>query len=143
MTLRIMSMKRLRLFPAVFALAGCGDWSRPSAPPAPCQGEIDVVVTQTPVRFHWLPACGISRLTVTTVEASPLDEHVVWGWTVPEQRPVGPTILYGQTPDEASVWTSPEALEVGREYRVTVMQTVGEDVRVASGTRTFRWFLPD
>jgi hypothetical protein len=72
-----------------------------------------------------------------------MDERAVWGWTVPEQRPVGPTILYGHSPDEATVWMSPEPLDAGREYRVTVIQTVGEDVRVASGARTFRWFLPD
>jgi hypothetical protein len=96
-----------------------------------------------PVRFHWLPACGISALTVSTVEASSVDQRAVWGWTVSEQYPVGPDIVYGFSPDGATVWAEPEQLEVGREYRVNIVYTVGGDVMVASGTRTFRWYPPD
>lgn len=136
-------MKRAR-GPSYYVLAllvGCID---STAPPRPCDGDIGLIaITTTPVRFGWSPACGVSSLTVTTVEASPVDERVVWGWTVPEQEPVGPTIIYGANPRDAAVWAPAEPLDVGTEYRVTVMHTVGGDVVVASGTTTFTWFPPD
>jgi hypothetical protein len=136
-----MTDKRLRfLSVTLVVLLGCGD---STAPPPPCEGAIDVRAGSFPLQFSWLPACGISALTVTTVAASPIDERVIWGWTVSEQHPVGPGIVYGFSPDGADVWAEPEELGMGTEYRVLVRYTVGGDVVVASGSRTFYLFLPD
>ena len=135
-----MHMRSRFLTFSLAVLLGCED---STAPPPPCEGAIDVRAGSMPMQFSWLPACGISGLTVTTVEASPIDERVVWGWTVSEQFPVGPRIIYGFSPDGATVWAEPEQLEIGPQYRVEVRYTIGGDVVVASGSRTFYWYLPD
>lgn len=61
----------------------------------------------------------------------------MWGFSVPERYPLGPGIRYGEAPTGASVWTPAQPLQAGTTYRVSVMLTVGLDVAVASGTRTF------
>jgi len=123
----------------------CLSCSDATAPPAPCSGPLTVVVASSsqPI-LKWSPTCGASELSVTRVPANSSEvERVVWGFTVSEQSPVGPGIVYGVSPKNATVWTAPEVLDVGRTYRVTVAYTVGGDVVVGSGTATFVWFPPD
>jgi len=67
----------------------------------------------------------------------------MWGFTVSEQAPLGPAIVYGENPKSAQVWTEPKPLSVGARYRISVMYTVGGDGMVASGMTTFIWFPPD
>jgi hypothetical protein len=119
----------------------CHDATAPA--PSPCVGSIEVgVLTTTQPTFTWSPQCGISALTVTTVSAIP-EEEVMWGFTVSEQAPLGPAIVYGTNPRGANVWTQPKHLSVGKTYRITVTYTVGGDALVASGATTFTWFPPD
>lgn len=126
---------------ALACAIACGE---STAPPPACDGAINISVAITlPPRFDWSPACGVSSVSVATVEPSPLDERVVWGFAVPEQRPIGPPVVYGARPSGATVWTGPEPLEVGKQYRVSVMYTIGGDGVAASGERTFTWFPPD
>jgi hypothetical protein len=117
--------------------------SESTAPPAPCDGPIDVLVGDTPVRFQWFPGCGVSAVTVVEVAGGGGNGRVIWGFTVPEDSPVGSGIRYGTAPEGANVWHAAESLEVARTYRVTVMMTVGGDAVVASGTATFANFPPD
>jgi len=67
----------------------------------------------------------------------------VWSFTVSEQSPVGPGVVYGKSPRGATVWAGPESLAVSKMYHVAVTYTVGGDVAVASGGATFTWFPPD
>jgi hypothetical protein len=131
--------RRLSLIVIVGAISCNG----PTSPPSPCNGTIEVsAITTTPVRFSWNPACGISELVVSTESALP-EVASVWGFSVSEQNPVGPDVVFGVKPRGATEWTSPDPLEVGRVYRVTVRYTVGRDAVVAQGQRAFVWFPPD
>lgn len=96
------------------------------------------------LRFSWSPACGMSSLSVTEVR-DPLSSfmNVVWAFNVPENAPVGPGILYGSAPRNATVWAGPQALEVGTQYEVTVLYTVGGDVVSARGSAVFTWYPLD
>ena len=115
---------------------------RDATAPDPCNGTIEVAVAATAEpNFTWSPRCGISALAVTAV--AQIEEEVMWGFTVSEQAPVGPAIIYGHNPKGADVWTGPKPLSVGKTYRVHVAYTVGGDVLVASGSTTFTWFPPD
>ena len=127
---------------AAFGLLACSD---ATDPPAPCDGDIEVsVAAQSAPRFAWMPACGISQLSVASIpEAAGEPERTVWGFTVSERSPIGPAVTYGANPPRATVWTAPEPLEIGKVYRVEVAYTVGGDVLAASGEATFTWFPPD
>ena len=118
-------------------VAGCEGGS--SLAPEPCKGNVEVTVLPVgqPV-FAWSPDCGMSSVAVATVPSTPgAAGTVVWGFTVPENSPVGPGVVYGAAPARASVWTPPVPLEAGTTYRVSVAQTVGGDVLVASGDAVF------
>jgi hypothetical protein len=132
---------RLRALWLLSALS-CGE---STAPPAPCDGPLTVTVTHTlQPRIGWSPHCGVSELIVVAVPASSSEaERVVWGFTVSEQAPLGPDLTYGLKPRNSSVWKEPEALVVGKTYRVTVGYTVGGDVLVSGGSASFTWFPPD
>lgn len=114
-------------------------------PPAPCGGDIAVsVATGATPRFSWAPDCGVSLLAVTTVPTAAGDHgRTVWGFTVSERTPLGPSVTYGVNPPGATVWSAPEPLQIGDSYRVYLAYTVGGDVLVASGETTFNWFPPD
>lgn len=127
------------------ALLGCRSSTEPDPlvgwlSPTGCNGRIDVTVTSGVVpTFSWTPNCGISALTVTNVTPAPGTtwEAPVWGFSVPENHPLGPTVRYGAAPAGANLWTPARPLDAGTTYRVSVMLTVGLDVAVASGSRTF------
>ena len=114
---------------------GCSDTTSPKA----CGGNVQVAVLRQPNPiFTWSPACGVSSFQIVTVPSAPgAMEESVWGFSVPEQRPIGPAVRYGIAPAGATVWTQPRALVVGSTYRVRVSQTVGLDVEVGSGERVF------
>ncbi|HEX9085825.1 MAG TPA: hypothetical protein VF836_13880 [Gemmatimonadaceae bacterium] len=114
---------------------GCNDTISPKA----CGGNVEVAVLRLPNPiFTWAPACGVSSFQVVTVPASPgAMEESMWGFTVPEQSPIGPAVTYRIAPAGATVWQQPRALVAGETYRVRVMQTVGLDVVVSSGERVF------
>jgi hypothetical protein len=114
---------------------GCSDTTSPKA----CGGTVQVAVLRLPNPiFTWSPACGVSSFQVVTVPSAPgAMEESVWGFTVPEQSPIGPAVTYGIAPAGATVWQQPSALLAGGTYRVRVMQTVGLDVVVGNGERVF------
>lgn len=126
-----------RIIAPVFAALSCRGSSAVS--PESCNQAVQVtVVARAKPVFSWSPACGMSSLSVVTVPAtSGVSEELVWGFSVPEQNPIGPVISYGIAPAGATVWTQPHALVAGATYRVRVMQTVGLDVVVGSGERLF------
>jgi hypothetical protein len=119
----------------LLSIPGCSDTTSPKA----CGGNVQVAVLRQPNPiFTWSPACGVSSFQVVTVPSAPgAMEESVWGFSVPEQSPIGPAVHYGIAPARASVWRQPGALAAGATYRVRVMQTVGLDVVVASGERVF------
>jgi|GEM_PF-1723259 len=112
--------------------------SRTTAPEG-CVRNVQVaVLTYAGPMFSWSPACGISSLSVVTVPPAPgVSEESMWAFSVPEQRPIGPGVLYGAVPAGATVWTQPRPLVVGASYRVRVMQTTGGDVVDGSGETVF------
>ena len=137
-------MLRIALVSSCLTLPGLLACRSSTAPPAPCDAPIAVTLRYTPSpRFDWSPSCGISSLTVSAVPASPTAESVVWGFTVPEQRPVGPSIAYGANPEGATVWMAPAPLAVGTTYRITVKYTIGGDGVAAQGEATFTWYPAD
>jgi hypothetical protein len=133
---------RAAIFPII--LAACRG-TGPETYPEGCSGSIQLSVrSSAEPTFDWSPRCGISSLTVIAVAATPsAPEEAVWGFLVPEQSPLGPTVAYGKAPSRADVWAGPEVLAVGGRYRVVVQYTVGGDVAIASGEATFIWFPAD
>jgi hypothetical protein len=99
--------------------------------------EVNVIPGANPA-FVWSPSCGMSSLLIVTVPSAPgVNEETMWGFTVPENSPIGPAIRYGSAPRGATVWTQPRALVTGATYRVRVMLTVGGDGLLGSGERVF------
>lgn len=92
-----------------------------------CVQNVQVAVsTDAGPIFSWSPACGISALSVVTVPSAPgVTVESMWAFSVPEQKPIGPSVLYGTAPAHATVSTQPRALVVGATYRVRVTQTTG------------------
>jgi hypothetical protein len=124
---------------AIVALAGCEVLS-PRTPIEGCHETVSVQVDLGPApAFNWMPGCGVSRVVVMTPDPSSPYERVVWAFFAPESDPVGPGVRYGVSPRRATVWTQPEPLEAGRQYRVIVTYTVGEDVRAGGGEAVFTW----
>lgn len=125
-------------------LAACRG-TAPESYPEGCSGPIQLgVLSGAQPTFDWSPRCGISALTITGVATTPGGpEEPVWGFQVPEQSPLGPTVAYGDAPSRADVWAGPEVLAIGARYRVVIRYTVGGDVVTASGEATFTWFPPD
>ena len=119
---------------SLVTLAACDS---PAAPD--CSGDIDVSVTHSlrPI-ISWSPRCAVSSLTVNTVPRTNAVPESVWGFSVPENDPVGPAIIYGAVPKNASYVTAAVPLQRGMTYSVTVMLTVGGDGIVAYGERTFQ-----
>ncbi len=120
----------------VTALA-CSDAS--GVGPKACEENVRVAVAPeaTPL-FFWSPACGISSLSVETVQLDPGGPvEFVWGFSVPENTPVGPWIRYGEAPSRAIMPVPAQPLVKGTMYLVRVSQTVGGDVLVASGEAVF------
>ena len=100
-----------RVIAPLFAVLGCRGPS--SISPEACNRDVQVVVVTgaNPV-FSWSPACGVSSLSVVTVPSTPgANQESVWGFSVPEQNPIGPAIRFrsvralGFSPDGASVLT--------------------------------------
>ena len=114
---------------------GCSDTTSPKA----CGGNVQVAVLRQPNPiFTWSPACGVSSFQIVTVPSAPgAMEESVWGFSVPEQSPIGPAVRYGIAPAGATVWQQPRALVAGATYRVRVSQTVGLDGVVGSGESVF------
>jgi hypothetical protein len=110
-----------------------------SATPEGCIRNVEVTVLPgTNPSFAWSPACGMSSLSVITVPSAPgVNEETMWGFSVPENSPIGPAIRYGSAPDGATVWTQPRTLVPGARYRVRVMLTLGGDGLLGSGEREF------
>ena len=104
---------------------------------ASCSGNIMIAVTPgtTPV-ISWSPRCGISYLVVETVPGPGAAPAAMWSFYVPEQQPIGPSIVYGQAPLRATS-NSPQPLHAGTKYRVRAGQTVGLDASVADGVTEF------
>ena len=119
----------------VLASAGCGT----TEPPAPCSGDINVTVRgEFQPTFDWSRRCGISSLSVLKLSTQPGElDKMVWGFSVSERQPVGPSIVYGNNPVGSTVSHQPETLVPGAQYRVTILYTVGGDGIVASGSTTF------
>jgi hypothetical protein len=131
----VRNIVRRGLFVAsLLALATCDS---PAAPE--CQGDIDVSVTHglRPI-ISWSPRCAVSSLTVNTVPRTNSLPESVWGFSVPESDPIGPAIIYGAVPKNASYASAAVPLQRGMTYRVTVMLTVGGDGIVAYGEHTFQ-----
>jgi hypothetical protein len=129
------NLVRRGLFVAsLLALGACGS---PAAPD--CSGDVDVSVTHglRPI-ISWSPRCAVSSLTINTVPRTNALPESVWGFSVPESDPIGPSIIYGAVPENASYATAAAPLQRGMTYSVTVMLTVGGDGIVAYGTRTFQ-----
>jgi hypothetical protein len=123
--------------PLLLMTFACEGASTVSPPGCAQNVQVAVVSGANPV-FSWAPACGMSSLSVETVPAGAgASVQTVWGFTVPENTPVGPGIRYGQAPNGANVWFAPEPLVTGTSYRIRVTQTVGGDVLVGSGEALF------
>ena len=130
---------------ALFAVAscvwtlGCGTMTTPRY--NGCVGTIDVSLTNVAAlagpRVSWSPACGISELTVSTVPGPGAAPVLVWSINAPEQSPIGPGIVYGQTPRGATALRDATPLVHGVTYRVSVGFTVGGDALAGSGQNTF------
>ena len=134
-------MSRALFYPACvialfLAAQGC---DRSSVAPEGCLRNVQVTVLPgADPTFAWSPACGMSSLSVVTVPPAPgVVEEMMWGFSVPEQSPIGPAIRYGRAPGGATVWTQPRSLVTGATYRVRVMQTVGGDGLLGSGEGVF------
>ncbi len=128
-------MKRNLFLVAVATLACAGASPVGTKGPQGCLQNVQVVVSNdaTPV-FSWAPACGMSSLSVETVPSSVGETgQAVWGFSVPENNPVGPAIRYGQAPSGATLWVAPQPLVAGTRYHIRVAQTVGGDGLHGSG----------
>jgi hypothetical protein len=121
------------------ALAAC---NKTPTSAAGCIGDIPVTMTAStsnssvPV-FGWMPQCGITDLTVTTVPGPGAAATVVWQVTAPETMKMAPAITFGAAPRNATTRVAPHALVAGVTYRVTISTTVGGDAIAANGDRTF------
>ena len=140
--MRRQSIARVRASLAIgcCSLIGCSSMS--SAPhPAACIRSVTVTVISsfatTAPRIGWTPRCGVSNLTVTTVPFPGAAPAVMWGFSTPENAPIGPSVTYGETPEGAVAWPAPQPLVRGTRYRVTVMYTVGGDAITGWGEETF------
>ena len=132
-------MKRNLFLVGVATLACAGTSPVGTKGPQGCLQNVQVVVSNdaTPV-FSWAPGCGMSSLSVETVPSSvggPV--QTVWGFSVPENNPVGPAIRYGQAPRGATLWSAPQPLVTGTRYHIRVAQTVGGDGLLGSGEAVF------
>ncbi|NUO63491.1 MAG: hypothetical protein HOQ11_05350 [Gemmatimonadaceae bacterium] len=136
-------MKRYTMLAIALVLGACKS-EVVFVPPPPCGGPIEVMVsgTTTP-EFSWIPACGITNLTVRHESATLEPDPWMWSFSVPESAPVGPALAYGKAPGHATVYLAPKSLIAGEVYRVTVTYVVGGDVVSATGTKTFTWYPPD
>jgi len=137
-----MSRILMRLASAAAIAVAC----RSATAPEPCSGPIALsVVSGTQPSFAWSPGCGITMLTVEALRDDPaLAGRVVWTFTMPQQTPAGPRIVYGRPPSGAVHSTQSEPLVVGQRYRVRVMYVPdGRDAALASGEVSFTWFPPD
>src|SRR5262245_40698719 len=75
------------------------------SPPA-CSGNIPVVVSfrstnGTPL-FDWAPQCGVALLNVETVPGPGEMPVQIWWVMAPENKPFGPTVVFGETPRGAA-----------------------------------------
>jgi hypothetical protein len=124
---------------AALILTGPGCSGTTSATPEGCIRNVEVTVLPgANPAFAWSPSCGMSSLSVVTVPSAPgVNEEAMWGFSVPENSPIGPAIRYGSAPNGATVWTQPRALVTGATYRVRVMLTLGGDGLLGSGERVF------
>src|SRR5438046_3011135 len=88
----------------LLTVIGCSATS--SVTPEGCTRNVQVTVLPGPV-FAWSPACGMSSLSVVTVSSAGANEQSMWGFSVSEQKPIGPAVAYGSAPAGATVWTQP------------------------------------
>jgi hypothetical protein len=126
-----------RVIAVLLPVLGCRGASEVS--PEGCRHNVEIAVLPgaNPV-FSWSPRCGVSTLSVSTVPSAPgAVEETMWGFSVPEQTPLGPRIPYGIAPSRATIWIQPRALQTGSKYRVSVWYTVGGDVLTGGGERVF------
>jgi hypothetical protein len=136
---------RVLSFAAALVALACTETTTPpemelASPDGGCSGKIDVHVSFSAngaPSFDWAPRCGVSWLTVQTVPPMGAMPVLKWAVSAPELSPIKPVIDYGVRPAGGNVQTSPTALSAGVTYRISVDQTVGLDVVVAHGDRTF------
>ena len=107
----------------------------------PCDGNVDIQVSfdqtgKIPL-FDWASGCGVAILAVETVPPMGAAPVLMWGIYTSETRPFKPTITYGIVPKGATSPSPPRTLVQGVTYKVSVIQTLGLDVSVARGGRTF------
>jgi hypothetical protein len=135
---------RLHATLAVALLLGACKSEVVFVPPPPCDGPLQVTVDGTAARrISWIPNCGITHLTVRHESATVEPDPWMWSFTVPENAPVGPALVYGKAPQHATVFVEPKPLTPGEVYSVTVSYVVGGDVVAATGTTSFTWWPPD
>lgn len=126
-------------------LASCSGDSvtDPTAPLAPCAGNVSITVgTGTAPTATWSPACTVLGLIVE--DSGGGDAWFVWG----NSQGIPPGVRYGSVPAGAVQDDSPEPLQAGRLYDVSVFRgTAGENILAWSdaeyaqrliGTQTFR-----
>jgi hypothetical protein len=136
-----------RILATLLLAAGCvdGDATQPRdelvSAGGGCAGKIDVQVSfaangKMP-SFDWAPRCGVSALLIQTVPFMGAAPAMVWGFDAPELNPVKPAIEYSVLPRGATQRLGPANLVQGVTYKVIVDQTMGLDVSVAHGEKTF------
>ena len=127
---------------AAVVIGACGV-TEPTYPTS-CSGALTVeVVWDDGEIIDWTPSCGVSAIVVTVDTPNPTAEQYMWNMHVPEGQPLRSGHPYGVTPLRGSSSVGPKSLSCGARYRVSVRQTVGRDVQVASGSTTFMHFCPD
>ena len=106
-----------------------------------CAGNVDIQVSFAPTgktpSFDWASRCGVAFLAVETVPFMGASPVHLWSISAPEARPFRPVIAYGVVPRGATLQWPPGTLVQGVTYKVVVFQTLGGDVAVAQGERTF------
>jgi len=116
----------------------CTDAPIASNAAALCSGLVQVSASDgtTPL-FRWVPPCGVSYLSVTPVTPTDALEPPIWSVEVPESAPARSGVRYGQTPRGGRTLRSAARLVRGATYRVSVISTVGGDVRLGGGETVF------
>lgn len=117
--------------------------SAPSLPhPAGCVGQIAISVAipiEGPApRLDWLPVCGISELTVTTVPPGGGSGTVVWDVAALDTARIGPPVTIGRAPEGSVVRQEALPLVPGTTYRVVAHYIVGGDAVAGGGETTFK-----
>ncbi len=108
------------------AIASCSGDSvtDPTMPLAACTSNVSISVgTGTTPTFTWSPACTVLALIVEGSDGG--DAWFIWG----NSQGIAPGVRYASVPSGAVQDDSPETLQAGRLYDVSVFRgTAGENI---------------